>query len=226
MNNTITDKLLLAALSLEDRGKKPFTAEDLVVAAWSLFPDSFGLGGYVDEHKRPRFPDSNRVFAEIMGSKPIRQRGYLVKVGSKMYELTPAGRDRARGNEPQRGAHSASSRRLPRDMMESLASLVSSRAFQKFRNGRGDDISFHDVSAFLGISPRSAAIELSGRLGVVDALLKRANEAMDERGLQLEHGGNRITREDIKLLRDLRLEVESRFDRELAVIRERTDQRR
>jgi hypothetical protein len=90
-----TDKLVLAAVKLEKKGKKPFSAEDLVVSAWKLFPNSFGLAGNADEKGIPLYPDSNRVFVEIMGSKPIRKKGYLEKVGNKMYQLTQSGRNRA-----------------------------------------------------------------------------------------------------------------------------------
>src|SRR5437867_7351265 len=92
---TVPDKLLLAAYDLERSGSRPFSAEDLVVTAWQKFPDTFGLAGYRGRSGLS-YPDSNRVFAEIMGSKPIRKRGMLTKVGSKMYQLTEVGRDHAR----------------------------------------------------------------------------------------------------------------------------------
>ena len=88
---SITEKLLLSALDLEENGRCPFSAEDLVVSAWKKFPDAFGLAGYRDTNSQLCYPDSYRVFAEIMGSKPIRKRGLLRKVGTKMYQLTEAG---------------------------------------------------------------------------------------------------------------------------------------
>src|SRR3989337_1721776 len=93
---SISEKLLLAAYSLEEDGRRPFSAEELVVSAWRKFPDAFGLAGHRDDDGRLSYPDSNRVFAEIMGSKPIRKRGLLTKVGSKMYQLTEVGREHAR----------------------------------------------------------------------------------------------------------------------------------
>src|SRR2546422_184533 len=92
---TVPEKLLLAASELEEKGLRPFSAEDLVVSAWRKFPDTFGLAGHRGENGQPAYPDSNRVFAEIMGSKPIRKRGMLEKVGSKMYQVTEAGREHA-----------------------------------------------------------------------------------------------------------------------------------
>src|SRR5918911_2824096 len=93
---SVSEKLLLAAYDLEENSRRPFSAEDLVVSAWRKFPDTFGLAGYRGGDGELSYPDSNRVFAEIMGSKPIRKRGLLTKVGSKMYSLTEAGRDHAR----------------------------------------------------------------------------------------------------------------------------------
>ena len=92
---TVHEKLLLAAADLDAEGKPRFSAEDLVVAAWRRDPEAFGLAGYPDEETgRPRFPNSNRVFAEIMGSKPIRKQGLLMKAGTKMFAITEAGRQR------------------------------------------------------------------------------------------------------------------------------------
>src|SRR3954470_19103153 len=92
---TVHEKLLLAATELENSGSKTFTAEDLVVAAWRLDPETFGLAGHLDDKGRPAFPNSNRVFVEIMGSKPIRKQGLLAKSGTKTFRLTESGRQRA-----------------------------------------------------------------------------------------------------------------------------------
>src|SRR3989442_8049614 len=89
---SVVDKLIRAALDLEREGRIPFTAEDLVVSARKVYPDTFGLAGYTDAQGQRLYPDSNPVSAEIMGSKPIRQKGWLTKVGNKMYQLTEAGR--------------------------------------------------------------------------------------------------------------------------------------
>ena len=72
---------MIAAIDLEESGKRPFTAEDFVVNAWKNFPDAFGLSGHLDESGNRKYPDSNRVYAETMGSKPIRKKGFLEKVG-------------------------------------------------------------------------------------------------------------------------------------------------
>lgn len=79
---TIPEKLLVAALEVRKRSAT-FTAEDLIVEAWHLYPDTFGLSGYAD-----KYPDSNRVLTSIMGTKGMRGKGWLRKVGEKQYRLT------------------------------------------------------------------------------------------------------------------------------------------
>lgn len=38
---TVHERLLLVAADLEKSGKRTFSAEDLVVASWKRFPDTF-----------------------------------------------------------------------------------------------------------------------------------------------------------------------------------------
>src|SRR5205814_934824 len=84
---TLPEKILLAAYGLEEAGQSPFSAEALIVAAWQKFPRAFGLKGYLEQ-----YPDSNKVLAAIMGGKGIARRGWLAKMGQKLYSLTREGR--------------------------------------------------------------------------------------------------------------------------------------
>ena len=43
VENTLPEKLLLAASHLEEAGQSPFSAEALIVSAWQKFPRTFGL---------------------------------------------------------------------------------------------------------------------------------------------------------------------------------------
>src|SRR2546422_1200777 len=84
---TVPERILLAAEHLEKQGQSPFSAEALIVAAWQQFPRTFGLKGYADQ-----YPDSNKVLSSIMGVKGLARRGWLVKMGQKLYALTRDGR--------------------------------------------------------------------------------------------------------------------------------------
>ena len=64
----------------------PFTAEQLIVKAWEMDKDLFGLQGYADQH-----PDSNRILTNIMGNKGLKGKGWIERVGEKQYRLTASG---------------------------------------------------------------------------------------------------------------------------------------
>src|SRR5262245_17116824 len=83
---TVIEKILLAANALEEGGISPFTAEQLIVKAWEMDKDLFGLQGYANEH-----PDSNRILTNIMGSKGLKGKGWIERVGEKQYRLTASG---------------------------------------------------------------------------------------------------------------------------------------
>lgn len=222
---TISDKLLLAALDLVQEGRAEFTAEDLVVSAWRKYPDAFGLSGHTDPRGVPMYPDSNRVFAEIMGSKPVRKQGYLRKVGTKMYGLTEAGRSRAAslvGGDWDTATTKAS---LPRDIGVELRRLLGSKAAEKVSEGRRVELTFYDACTFWGITPRSSAIELEGRLENMAKVVARAYTPLEGSSAAFEHGGPAYTRADLDQLRSVDEALQEMFSAELGTIRKRTDER-
>ena len=224
---TIADKLLIAALDLEGRGKKSFSAEDLVVSGWRNFPEAFGLRGYLGDGNTPIYPDSNRVYAEIMGSKPLRKFGYLRRVGHKMYSLTEAGRVRAR--EIADGGASDSSDRwgFGREKADHMIRLFESKAAQKYRSGNSEDITFFDACGFWGISPRSRAKDLWSRFAEIEATLSDAGRAVaSHNGSSSRHGGTVLREEDILSLSDLHSYLQTRFKEDVDCIRKRNDERK
>lgn len=224
-NLTVAEKLLAAALSLDAGERRSFTAEQLVVAAWEHYPDAFGLRGILDEDGTPRHPDSNRVFAEIMGNKPLRRDGYLDKVGKKTYQLTEAGRLRAaavRGVQPDEGPRRALSRNLQND----LRRVYRSRAAAKCRDGHPENTTFNDACGFWGISPRSSANDLKAKLAHTGAVIEAARDFAAAGAVLLDPStGLAITGDDLDSLETLSRDLETRFHAELAVIRRRVDER-
>lgn len=77
---TLADLLVEAAATLP----QPFVVEDLVVTAWKLCPERFGLKGYAD-----RYPDSQVVMAALSapGGVVRGRKRRMVKVGRKCYSL-------------------------------------------------------------------------------------------------------------------------------------------
>jgi hypothetical protein len=227
---TVHEKLLLAAFGLTEAGHSTFTAEDLVVAAWRLDPETFGLAGHVGEDGRPAFPNSNRVFVEIMGSKPIRKQGLLAKAGTKRFRLTESGLQRVAhlqsvSNNGPAGRTAAVKVAFGRETSRKLQKLLGTRAVEKMRDGREDQITFHDASSFWGISARSSAMALQGRLGDIDGVLRAAEGAAEHRSIRFEHGGRVYTKDDVAELRILHESMMGRFSDQLDVIRARRDER-
>jgi hypothetical protein len=228
---TVHEKLLLAAAGLAEDGAQTFTAEDLVVAAWRLDPETFGLSGHLDENGRPAYPNSNRVFVEIMGSKPIRKQGLLAKAGTKTFRLTESGRQRvealrassaaAIGGSPAPEAKVA----FGRETARKLQKLLGTRAVDKMRSGRRDEITFTDAASFWGITPRSSAMAFQGRLGDVEGTLIAAENASRDRPIRFEHGGRPYTHADIEALKTLHRTMLEDFATQIAVIRQRRDER-
>jgi len=231
---TVSDKLLIAACDLDSGERRTFTAEDLVVAAWTRFPRTFGLRGHHDEQGIPKYPDSNRVFAEIMGSKPIRKRGYLEKVGQKTYQLTVSGRQAAVKLTQQATAKATAGTEraiggkatMSRETLARLEHLLKTRAVLRAQNGELDRVTFHDACVFWGITSSSKAIELEGRLAEVDSVIAETEQAVASGASELRTGGRGLSPMTTDLLRDVNAQLQARFSYELETIRQRTDQRK
>src|SRR6516225_2503817 len=138
----------MAAYQLEQEGQSPFSAESLIVASWQKFPRTFGLKGYAE-----LYPDSNKVLSSIMGEKGLARRGWLVKMGQKLYSLTSGGRHAVQrlleGGEP---VSLKGPSKLTREQEKFLASLFESTALEKFDEGRKPEITFGDACRYWGIS--------------------------------------------------------------------------
>jgi hypothetical protein len=225
---TVPEKLLLAAL--EARKQSPtFSAEDLVVTAWRMYPDTFGLSGYGDQ-----FPDSNRVLTNIMGTKGMRGKGWLRKVGEKQYRVSSAGLAdgeallNGSGAQPEKEKSGYLRAELDRGAISALERLLATSAARKILARDGDPLTFHDACGFWDITARSNANTLSAKLADATVLLERAMKILDTKGqssgLKLPNG--QISHNDLALLLEAHREMQNTFKPELDVIRRRTDERR
>ena len=223
---TVAEKLIVAAYELFTEGQASFSAEHLVVTAWKLFPDTFGLIGFTDEHGSPLYPDSNRIYAEIMGSKPVRRKGYIIKVGKKTYQLTESGIAYAQSINERNHYLASKKASLSREERGELKRLLAAKATEHFKIGDHQSITFYEACQFWNISPRSSAIELQGRIANLQNILSSAKAVL--RGnppVVLNHSGPMVSMGDIALLDDLNVMLQSRFEKELQTILRRTDQR-
>jgi|SRR5579864_4314683 len=218
---SVADKLVIAAAALDEQ-TGAFTAEDLVVEAWQQFPETFGLRGHLDDSNQPRFPDSNRVFAEIMGNHTVRKNGWIEKVGNKRYRLSDVGRQRA---YEVTGRSSTRKMVLDRAATDRVRKLLNSRAMLKRRENREESITFLDACSLWGINPRSNLKELVQKFADFDRLLDVVEQAVGDREFVLRHGETPYTAVDVTDLRNLSEALRTRFSGEIATIRERRTER-
>ncbi len=223
----IIDKLLIAAKDITDAGRATFSAEDLVVAAWERYPDAFGLAGHLDESGTPKYPNSNRVYAEIMGSKPLRKQGLLRKVGNKLYRLTEAGRARAATAAHAGDYGSPKKLALARESVEQIRRLFESKAATKARAANIEDVSFFEACGFWGIGPQANSKDLSSRFAHIEAIIDTVMRALGgEKAASARHGAVPFTADDLRTLLYTHTALQERFASEITVIRSRKDERK
>jgi hypothetical protein len=219
---TASEKILLAAAQLEERGQSPFSAEALIVASWQDYPRTFGLRGYEE-----KFPDSNRVLSCIMGEKGLARRGWLAKMGQKLYSLTRDGRQvvrRLQGSTeeeaPEEPVHT-SSRKIGRDQEKFLLGLFSSSAFKKFQEDLKEELTFADACRFWGITENLHGDALNTRLNRLLTTLAEFRDMLGSGNLDLSTGRS-ISLDDINALNEVHEYLEGRFTRHLNLLRNRT----
>ena len=216
---TVVEKILAAASEL-DATHGTFTAEDLVVRAWRRWPETFGLQGYSDI-----YPDSNRVLTKIMGvSSPLRARGWLVRVGTKRYRITDAGRSAAMSRNPTTELEPERLARLGRSSISLLRRLLESAALRKYKTG--ERLTFGDLAAFWNISARSSANQMNARRAEADHAIVEASALTAAAPLRLPGTAIVVSQRDVEMLRELTSELETSFAEELATINSRSDERR
>ena len=225
---TVPEKILLAASQLEDEGQSPFSAEALIVGAWQKFPKTFGLKGYADQ-----YPDSNKILTSIMGEKGLARRGWLVKMGQKLYALTRDGKQVVQrllnedAPEPAARSRGSSSSapaimKLPREHEKFLQGLFGTSAVEKYTEGRKQELTFADATRFWGITENQHGEALDARLSRLRATLGELDRLLGSTGAAMSNGRH-VTSEDIGQLCDLHSYLEERFARHLSLLRNRVE---
>jgi hypothetical protein len=213
---TVPEKILLAAFQLEEAGQSPFSAETLIVSVWQQFPRTFGLKGYADQH-----PDSNKVLSSLMGEKGLARRGWLNKMGQKLYALTREGRQlvrRLRNDDPP--PLPTENVKLPRDQDKLLQTLFASTAVRKYQDNRKPELTFADACRFWSITENLQGAALDDRLALMRATLGDIERTIGQSKTALSDG-RLLTGDDANMLCDLHLYLEERFSRHLTLLRNR-----
>jgi hypothetical protein len=223
---TVAERILVAARQLADE-QGTFTAEDLVVRAWQLYPEHFALQGH------PNYPDSNRVLTKIMGTSGLRGKGWIARVGTKRYRITDVGRVAATELEARlagEGASRLGGLRLAaadRWVVSALHRMLASPAFEK--RGRGETLSFSDVCTFWNISSRTTANQFLKQTQHADKAIQLAADQLGPEEvdyLTLPGEQQPITRADVERLRELSMALRIQFAKDIEIILGRADERR
>lgn len=215
---TVPEKILIAASELEQQGQSPFSAEALIVTSWQKFPRTFGLKGYADQ-----YPDSNKILSCIMGNRGLARRGWLAKMGQKLYTLTREGRQvvlRLQEGGERTALTSSPALKIGRDQEKLLLGLCNATATQKFEEGLKNELNFGDACRFWGITENLHGEALNSKLDRLRTLLLEAERLVGSGNVELSNGRS-ISREDVSLLTAVNEYLEDKFSRHLTLLRNR-----
>lgn len=213
---TVPEKILLAAHHLEEQGQSPFSAEALIVSAWQKFPKAFGLKGYTDQ-----YPDSNKVLTSIMGERGLTRRGWLVKMGQKLYALTRDGRQVVQ--RMQQGEDTPPPRRnikLTREQEKLLFNLLGATAVQKVEEHRKEELTFADACRFWSITENLHGDALDARLDRLRSGMTELARTIGTGNAELSNG-RIVSMDDLAVVSQVHDYLEERFSRHLTLLRNR-----
>ena len=162
------EKILRAIFEVADGTTRVCAYEDIVVQAWKMWPEEFGLRGYVHE-----YPDSSDLHKPLYG--PLKREG-LVRSSNKKFGLTERGLaviERSRSGGPRLAGRG----RLERDEKAEVLRLVDRPAVRMLPNP--DELLDTDLYDFYGVTVRTKPAEFAGRLKTVDAAIDAAIKAKD-----------------------------------------------
>jgi hypothetical protein len=162
-------RIVEAMYRLMPEGPRTVTYEDIVVKAWELDPDQFGLRGYSD-----KYPDASDVHKPLYNT--LKSRGWVQTGarGQKKFTLTPSGWERAQSIFSSRETRGDASGRAARATEEELRHLERTAAAALYLEGKQNEILDTDFFAFYRTSVRAGAQEFEGRLSQVRSALEDA----------------------------------------------------
>lgn len=163
--------ILAAMLEVSGSTTKLCAYEDIVVKAWQLFPQEFGLRGYVDQ-----FPDSSDLHKPLYG--PLKREG-LVRVQNKKFGLTERGLAIARDLRQPVDSDSRQGARVRRDQLIEVERLSKKAAVKLVQEGRAAELLDTDLYDFYGVTVRTKSADFEGRIRTVDDAIDAAVAAQD-----------------------------------------------
>jgi hypothetical protein len=144
-------------------------------------------------------------------------------MGQKLYALTREGRQTVRRLLQDDDAPAREDRpiKLSRDHDKLLQGLFVTSAYEKFREDRQHEMTFADACRFWNITENLSGDALDGRLDHLRAALADIERQMGLGSATLSDG-HCVTADDIGHLCDIHKQLQQRFSRHLALLRNRT----
>ncbi|HEY5287196.1 MAG TPA: hypothetical protein VIJ50_08840 [Solirubrobacteraceae bacterium] len=182
------EKILQAIFEVSGHTTRACAYEDIVVQAWKMWPEEFGLRGYVN-----KYPDSSDLHKPLYG--PMKRDG-LVRSANKKFSLTPAGRDAA---ERLRGGVKLGHGRLTRQQKDEVQRIANQKLVELLNDG--EDPLDTDLYEFYTVTVRTTPADFEGRITTVDAAIDAA----------LEHNDPSIERERVLAVANARGALRDKF---------------
>lgn len=197
-----------------------FTSEELVVACWQKYPDSFGLQGYSHQ-----YPDANIVYRHIMGkSSIVKKQRWLSQKSQKRYALTPAGINhvlKIRGIDSQRAEKQQ--HRIDRFYEQVLLRVLTGSAWNKLKNNQINGLTFTDACGFWSINPRSSGEQYKAARRDLAEAISTVKRHLDEGNSAITLASRvSVSLKDLNNLEVLEKELDTRFKDQLDLISRRS----
>ena len=164
--------------------------EDIVVRAWKLFPQEFGLRGYVDA-----YPDASDMHKPLYG--PLKRDGY-VRVQNKKFGLTDHGLAIAELLTRPEATIAGGPGRVRRDQLIELERIAKKPAVALVARDQSDELVDTDLYDFYGVTVRTKPANFAGRVTTVDQAIDAALAAQDPSVGNTELASIALTREALK----------------------------
>ena len=215
---SLKEKILVAVVEGTDADPETsFTLEDLTVWAWQREQATWGLRGY-----ESIYPDSDKVQKELgsrgRGNKGIVDLGWLNRVGTRIYCLTPAGlANYALLDKSNQDLHDKAGRKLEAEVRRILEHPV----FKDWLIDSTKPKQFRAAGRFWGIAAGTPKNIVRQRIGNVDAALNGAIAVLNNKGvdeLSSSQGKILFERVDINRCLEFHHDIKVRFEKDVQIL--------
>lgn len=164
------EKILRAIFEVAGGTTRLCAYEDIVVQAWKMWPQEFGLRGHTD-----KYPDASDLHKPLYG--PLKREG-LVRSQTKKFGLTESGlavAERARNpalSSQDRG-------RVQRDQKAEIERIGDRAVVELVVLEQSADLLDTDLYDFYGVTVRTSPGDFAGRLRTVDRSIDAALATRD-----------------------------------------------